>query len=75
MPKTVSLTVEIPDSVSENEARLSLALKLFELSRVSLGQAAEVAGFSKHAFIEVLSQYHIPVVNYPAEDLREEMNA
>ncbi len=67
--------MEIPDSVSENEARLSLALKLFELSRVSLGRAAEIAGFSKRVFIEVLGQYHIPVVNYPAEDLRAEMDA
>lgn len=46
-----------------------MALKFFELGRLSLGQAAELAGYSKRAFIDVLGNYRIPVVDNPAEEL------
>ncbi len=49
------------------------ALKFFELGRLSLGQAAEVAGYSKRAFIDVLGQYGIPVADYPASELATEL--
>lgn len=62
-------------AVSEDEARLLLALKLYEVGRVSLGQAARLAGYSKRAFMEVLGHYKIPVFNYPAEELGEEMRS
>ena len=74
MSKMTALQVEIPESVSEEEARLLLAVKLYELSRVSLGQATAIAGISKFAFMEALGTYHIPVFRYPAEELEAEVN-
>jgi predicted HTH domain antitoxin len=65
--------IELPPEISENEAQLLLAIKLYELGRVSLGQAAKVAGYSKLAFIEVLGKYGVPVVAYAPEELREEV--
>lgn len=70
---TTELTVELPFNVTNEEARLALAVRLFEKGRVSLGQAAKLAGFSKRAFIDVLGREGIPVVNYPAAELAEEM--
>ena len=63
----------LPPFVSAGEGRLMMALKFFELGRLSLGQAAEVAGYSKRAFIDVLGQYGIPVVNYPTSELANEV--
>ena len=40
----------------DRELRLLLAVKLFELGRVSLGQAAEVAGMSRLAMIDELEK-------------------
>jgi hypothetical protein len=62
----------LPPFVSAVEGRLMMALKFFELGRLTLGQAAEVAGYTKRAFIDVLGQYGIPVVDYPAEELATE---
>ncbi|MBN1903124.1 UPF0175 family protein, partial [Candidatus Sumerlaeota bacterium] len=45
-----------------------------ETGKLSLGQAAKLAGYSKRAFMELLGKYNIPVFNYPAEDLKEEAN-
>ncbi len=67
------LIVDLPPTVSEEEARLLLAIKLYEEGRVSLGKAAEIAGYSKRAFIERLSQHHIPVVNYNPDELEREI--
>ena len=58
-----TVTIPLSDAVSEEEARRLLARKLFETGRVSSGQAAEVAGLSKRAFIELLGRHHIPLIN------------
>ena len=46
---------------------------MYEVGKISLGQAAKMAGFSKRAFLEILDSYKIPVFNYSADDLREEL--
>ncbi len=46
LPKTVD--------VSDFELKMIIAAKLYELGKLSSGQAAEVAGLSKRAFIELL---------------------
>jgi predicted HTH domain antitoxin len=68
------LTVALPDSISEAEAKVCLAAKLFEVGRLSCGQAAELAGYSKRTFIELLGKQGIAVVNYPAEELTDDLD-
>jgi predicted HTH domain antitoxin len=65
--------MELPPEVSEDEARLLLAIKLYELGCLSLGQSAKLAGYSKRAFIELLGKYGVPVVAYSPEELRGEV--
>lgn len=64
----------LPPFVDAAEGRLMMAMKFFEVGRLSLGQAAEVAGYSKRTFIDLLGKYGIPVINYPAGELSEELN-
>lgn len=74
MSATTEITVELPLNVSDDEARMAMSIRLFEKGKISLGQAANVAGFSKRAFIDILGREGIPVVNYSAEELREELS-
>ena len=67
------LEVDLPSTLTTEEAKTLLAVKLYEVGKISLGQAAKMAGFSKRAFLEILDHYKVPVFNYPAEDLREEL--
>lgn len=69
------LRIELPPSLSEEEARLFLAVKLFEVGKVSLGQAAKVAELSKRTFMEILGRYGVPVFNYSPEELRNEVDS
>lgn len=68
------LKVELPPNVSLDEAKLLLAVKLFETGKLSIGQAAKLAGYSKRTFIELLSKMGVPVIDYPAEDLEREIS-
>jgi predicted HTH domain antitoxin len=68
------LKIELPSNISKDEAQLLLAVKLFETGKLSIGQAALLAGYSKRTFIELLSKMGVPVINYPAEDLEREIS-
>jgi len=66
-------TIDIPPTISEDEAKLLLAAKLFEVGKLSIGQAAKLAGYSKGTFIEMIGKMGIPVINYPAVELEQEI--
>lgn len=68
------ITIELPPSISSDEAKLLLAAKLYEIGKLSLGKAAKLAGYSKGTFIELISKMGIPIINYPAEELDREIS-
>lgn len=69
------LTQNLPPHVSSDEARLLLGIKLYEDQRVSLGKAAELAGYSKRAFMELPEKQGGPVMNVSPDDLDRELDA
>jgi len=69
------LKLELPEEVTEEEARLFLALKLYEVGRLTLGKAARLAGLSKRTFMEVMGKQGVPVFAYSPEELREEVDS
>lgn len=70
---TTDLRVDLPEGLSDDEAKVLLAIKLYEIDKATLGQAAQLAGYSKRAFMEVLGHHKIPVFNYSPEELRREL--
>lgn len=68
-----TLQLELPAEVTAEEARVLLAIKLYEVHKLSLGQAARLAGYSKRAFLEILARHGVAVFSYSPEELREEV--
>ena len=78
-----TLTIEYADDllfslgVSEKEfteeAKLLIAAKLYEMGKLSSGQAANLAGKSRVEFLFLLSRVGVPMSNLREEDLREEL--
>ena len=57
----------------ERELRILLAVKLFELKRVSVGRAAEISGIGKIAFMDELGRAGIPVINFGEDQIEHEL--
>ncbi|CAN5457807.1 hypothetical protein BH18ACI1_BH18ACI1_09130 [soil metagenome] len=50
-----------------------VASKLFEQGKLLSGQAAEIVGLSKRAFLELLGKYGVSVFGYRAEELEKDL--
>ncbi|MBS1642397.1 MAG: UPF0175 family protein [Bacteroidetes bacterium] len=70
-----SLTLNIPDNVDIDNTQIAMfvATKLYEQGKLSLGQAAKLAGLTKRTFTELLGNYDISIFNYPASDLSRDV--
>ena len=68
-----TLTLQIPDNLDEKDAKTLLAAKLYEKGSLSLGQAAEVAGYSKRDFMELLANYGVSVFEYSETELEKDI--
>jgi predicted HTH domain antitoxin len=55
-----TLHLELPPEISPEDAKVLLAIKLWEIGCLSLGQAAAVAGYSKRTFMENLANKGYP---------------
>ncbi len=66
-------TGQTPEAL-EQELRFWLAVKLFELRRVSLGKAAELAGMHKFHFIDELGRLKLPVINLEDDQFQDELH-
>jgi predicted HTH domain antitoxin len=83
MIMTNTLTIEYGDEVLMNlgisrkqfsdEAKFLLAAKLYELGRLTSGQAAELSGMRRVDFLFSLSKIGVSVTNLQAEDLEDEI--
>lgn len=80
-----ALNIEYPDElvtasgksrqVIEQELKFQLAVRLFQVGRLSMGKAAEVAGMNKLLFMDELWRLQMPVVNWDDAELAAEVRA
>ncbi len=75
MNGTIELTLPKSVDVSDFELKMIIAAKLYELGRLSSEQAAEVAGLSKRAFLELLGKYNVSVFGYDEKELAEDLKS
>ena len=70
-----SLVLNFPDDhdFDSKEMTLFFAAKLYEAGKLSLGNAAQMAGMSYRYFMDILSSFDVSIFNYPAEDLDRDL--
>lgn len=66
-----TIQLNIPDDIDMKDCDFSMiiASKLYEEGKLSSGQAAEIAGLSKRAFIELLGRYGVSIFSTSLADL------
>jgi predicted HTH domain antitoxin len=57
----------------EQEAKMAMAVKLFELKRISSGTAASMAGIDRVSFLLNLHRYGVDMMNMEVEELHSDM--
>jgi predicted HTH domain antitoxin len=70
----IPLPPQLEGRISLEEAALHLALGLFTGDKVTLGQAADIAGLSQPTFLQELGERRIPV-HYGIEELEQDIAA
>jgi len=70
-----TIQLHIPDDVDLKDYDFSMiiASKLYEEGRLSAGQASEIAGLSKRAFIELLGRYGVSIFSTSLSDLESDI--
>ncbi|MFM2285305.1 MAG: hypothetical protein RLZZ543_802 [Bacteroidota bacterium] len=69
------IVIEFPDSfnISEVEAVTAMAAQLYEMGKLTIGQAAQLAGYDKKEFIEILGTFGVSIFNYSIDDIEKDI--
>ncbi len=71
--RTIQLNIPSNIEISAYELSMSLATKLYEDAKLSAGQAAQIVGLSKRAFIEVMGKFGVSVFSKEIIDLQNDI--
>ena len=76
-----AISIEFPDEIvelfGENELEASLrkwaVLELVRAGKLSSGKAAEVLEMTRWEFMELMSDYDVPMADFPEEELERQL--
>lgn len=71
-PESPEAVLNLNPEEFRHQARLALAIKWYELGRLTSGQAAQLAGMSRVAFLLNCPRHGTPAVRWDEEELKAE---
>lgn len=72
-PPNLPDVLQMTKQAFEDEAKMAMAVKLFELKRLSSGMAASLAGCSRTEFLLALHRFNVPMIDLDEEELLADM--
>ncbi len=72
-PETFPDALQQTKEQFEQEAKWAMAVKLFELKRLSSGMAAALIGVDRVTFLLKLKDYNIPMIDLTEEELLSDL--
>lgn len=73
-PSTLPDALHQTPTEFEQDARFAMAVKLFEMKRLSSGQAAQLAGVDRTTFLMRLAESGAAMIDLPAEELADDIH-
>jgi len=70
------VVINIPESINLKsfDFAVYVASKMYEDGLVSAGQASEIVGISKRAFIEIMGRYGVSLFSRSLDDLKNDIS-
>ncbi len=68
-PKSWLDVLHVTQKTFEEEAKMAMSAKLFEMKRLSSGMAARLAGVSRTYFLLNLHRYDVPMIDLDEDEL------
>jgi predicted HTH domain antitoxin len=72
VPDESLLSLHLSDEAAAAEIRLAVAVKLYELGRLSSGTAARLAGIPRVLFLSKLADYGVDTFNLSEDELERQ---
>lgn len=73
-PNLLPDAMQTTKTAFEQEARMAMAVKLFELRRLSSGLAAQLAGVDRMTFLLGLSQFGVAMIDLEEDELLADLD-
>jgi predicted HTH domain antitoxin len=74
IPKNLLEAANMDKNAMIKIIRYDLAFRLFREGKISLEQGAELCDMNIYEFLDILATAGIPAINYPAEELEDEVS-
>ncbi len=80
--ETKELTIRLPESLVERlggaqkatkEATQATVLDLVRTGKISAGKGAELLDLSRHDFLDLMNDRHVPAIDYSSESFEYEL--
>ena len=75
VPDELVAQLHLDEAQLAQELRWLVAVKLYELGRISAGVAAEMVGVNRAEFLERLAEFQVSPINLDADALTQEFEA
>lgn len=69
LPSDILLTLNESEKELKQNIKISLAIRLYSLKKLTIGKASQIAGLSRYEFENFLATQNIPISNLTAEDV------
>ena len=73
-PKTIPDALQETPEEFEREAKLAMAVKLFEMKKLSSGMAASLVGMERTSFLLILHRYNVDAIDMTKDELLEDID-
>ena len=73
-PESLPGSLHVPDGEFEREARMAMAVKLFDTGRLTSGQAAEIADMPRVHFLYELGRWGVSALQVDEAGLENDLN-
>lgn len=68
-PSDILLALNENETELKKDIKISLAIRLYRLEKLTIGKAAQLSGLSRYDFETLLSEHEIPISNLSLDDV------